>query len=122
MEKNRKLMLRIPKAVIDQMVKRDHLSLVGKVQGARLNIYDVRKWTNYKWKLRESLNIIALLNNYLLFIFRNKKDHNTVLSTTWLIGNRDLFSKKWKLGFDPTKERIMKVPIGQIFGIIRMDQ
>lgn len=48
-EKNEKLIPRILKAVANQMMKRGHLSLVGKVQGMRPNIDDVRKWV--KWKL-----------------------------------------------------------------------
>lgn len=111
MKRDGKLKLKIPKVVIDQIIDRDKQSLINKVQSMRPNIDDVRKWTKNKWNNKGNMNIIALPNNYLLFVFKNEEDQNTILSTPWFIGTMGLFLEKWQLRFDPIKECIMQAPI-----------
>lgn len=108
---NGKLHLKVPRIVTNQIVKRGRLSLIGKVEGARPNIDDVRKWTKLKWKLKGSLDIIALPNDYLLFVFRNEEDQNDILSSGWFIGNMGLFLERRHPGFDLTKAQILRAPI-----------
>ena len=111
MENDGKLKLKIPKAITDQTADRGRLSLVGKVHGARPNIDDVRKWARFKWKIKGSLNIIAMANDYFLFVFSNEEDRDSILSMPWFIGSRGLYLEKWKPGFDPSKKQLMQAPL-----------
>lgn len=81
-ERDGKLKLRIPQEVTNQTMARGHSILIGKVQGARSNIDDFRRWTKFKWKFRGSLDIIALPNDYVLFIFGTEEGRNEILSST----------------------------------------
>lgn len=106
-----KLKLKIPRVITNQTTIRGRLSLIGKIQGARPNINDVWRWEKFKWKLCESLDIIMLPKNYMLFAFINKKDLNMILSSSWFFGNRGLILERWRPGFDPVWAQIMRAPI-----------
>lgn len=66
-----KLKLKISCVIRDQKTRRGRLSLIKKIHEARPNIDDIRRWAKFKWKLQGNLYMIALPNNYMLFVFNN---------------------------------------------------
>lgn len=79
-KENGSLYMKIPCKIMDQIVERGKLSLVGKLQGVRLNIDLVQRWEKFKWRLRGNMDIISMLNDYMMFIFSYAEDRDFVLN------------------------------------------
>lgn len=74
-----KLNLKIPHEITNKMVENGQLSLVGKLLGTRPNIDAIRKWAKFRWKVKGSMDIITMPNNYMMFIFGNEEYKDYIL-------------------------------------------
>ena len=63
-----------------------------------------------KWKIKGQIEIIAMPNDYLIFIFDNLNDRDYILSKPWFYWRRRLFLEKWQPWFNPTKAKLMNAP------------
>lgn len=69
--------------ITNQIVERGHFNLVGKLHGVRPNIDLILKGVKLHWNRKGNIEIIALPNDYMIFLFNTMKDRDYVLGNPW---------------------------------------
>ncbi|XP_059075102.1 uncharacterized protein LOC131875098 [Cryptomeria japonica] len=71
----------------------------------------IRRWAKYRWKLKGSVDILAIPGGLFLFKFNVEEDPIFVLSGSWAYGKHFLTLAKWKPDFDPSTELNRMAPV-----------
>ncbi|PKU74754.1 RNA exonuclease 1 [Dendrobium catenatum] len=88
------------------------LSLVGYSVGKRPYYEALLSTAKRIWKLKGTLQLIALSDGFFLFNFSNAEDYEMVWSKgAWFFHGKPFVFQKWSKDFQPTRENFSTIPI-----------
>lgn len=94
--------IKLPNNLMDKIISSLHLVIVGHFFSFQPSIDMIRRWVKYWWKLKGSVDILAMLRGLFLFKFNTEEDLIFVLLGSLAYGKNFLTIAKWKPGFDPS--------------------
>lgn len=95
----------IPNALTMRTKISRHNALIGKFMGSKPSFGAILSWTRFKWKLKGSVELIALPCDCIMFNFNQEEDLMWVLANGfWWFGRMGLVLKKWTKDFRPQQE------------------